>query len=136
MRSTLKVLLALLLIVAVVYFSVRIFYPQNQNPVTPKASTDVADTGLSVKIPQRVYENSKVTVSVEAGPGANCDLSYITPAGTLSEASGLGQTTAGSDGLCSWSWIVDRISRPGSGRVIIKIEGATETHFFEVRAGE
>jgi hypothetical protein len=59
-------------------------------------------------------------------------LSYITPAGTISETDGLGLTTADSDGICSWIWKIGEAKKKGAGRVIVTINGVSETHFIEV----
>ena len=99
-----------------------------QTPI-PK-STPENDFGVT--LPQRAYWNSKVTVSAEASPGMSCKLNYITPAGTISEANGLGHTIANANGVCSWTWIIGESKKKGSGRVIVTINGVSETHFFEV----
>ena len=97
--------------------------------------TVTLNEGFVVELPQRAYWNSRVTVSVEAPPGTNCELSYITPAGNLSETDGLGVTTANPNGLCKWTWKIDDSERKGSGRVIIRVGETSETHFIEIRSG-
>jgi len=62
--------------------------------------------------------------------GASCILSYSTPAGTESQAKGLGSKTAGANGLCSWSWEIGGSTNPGTGSITITAND--ETQFFDI----
>lgn len=62
---------------------------------------------------------STARVVVEARPGANCAISYRTPAGTVSVAQGLTPKTTDNEGQVAWSWNIGSSTRPGVGRVTV-----------------
>ena len=66
-----------------------------------------------------------VSLTAKTSAGADCSLSYFTPAGTNSVAQGLGRRTAGSDGYVSWSWFIGTNTRPGNGTVVVTCNGST-----------
>jgi hypothetical protein len=65
------------------------------------------------------------STSVQTTAGASCSISYVTPAGTTSKAQGLTTTTAGADGMASWSWNIGSTTRPGTGTVTVTCGGAS-----------
>jgi len=93
-------------------------------------STPQNDKGFTVTIPQKALHKNRVTVSVEAAPGTDCELTYISPLGDMSVM----DTITNTSGICSWTWRVDETRGKGSGRLIFTIEGVSETHFIEVRS--
>ncbi|MFN8533822.1 MAG: thermonuclease family protein [Dehalococcoidia bacterium] len=62
---------------------------------------------------------SRASVTVQTTPGAICDLDYTTPAGTRSQASGLGAKAADGAGLARWQWNIGPSTRPGTGSVVV-----------------
>ena len=92
-------------------------------------STPQNDEGFRVTIPQKALHKNKVTVSVEAATGTECELTYIAPSGDINKM----EAVADTDGICSWTWRVDETKGKGSGRLIFTIEGISETHFIEIR---
>jgi hypothetical protein len=70
---------------------------------------------------------------VQTIPGASCSIVYVTPAGTVSEAQGLGNKTAGENGRVSWSWKIGSNTRPGTGRVTVTCNGISATAQIQIR---
>ena len=106
-------------------------------PIVPPPPTVAipTETGFAVTIPQRGYMRSKTTISVEAVPGAVCELIFISSNGGHSNAEGLGLTTANEMGLCSWSFVIEEAERKYDARLLIYVDGVSETHFMEIRKG-
>jgi hypothetical protein len=84
------------------------------------------------QLPAEIKVGSDVTVSLQAPPGAVCLLEFYTPDGNRSTAKGLGQTVANSQGRCSWEWHVSGNTGAGGGRLVVSMNGITETHEVEV----
>ena len=93
-------------------------------------STPQIDEDFKVTIPQKALHKNKITVSVEAASGTECELTYISPSGDISYM----DAVADINGLCTWTWKVDETKGRGTGRLIFTIDGRSETHFIEVRA--
>jgi endonuclease YncB( thermonuclease family) len=89
---------------------------------TPVGAQDF--TVLSLSSP--VAAGSYASLSIQANPGSSCSLSYTTPAGTISQAKGLGGTAANSSGVCSWSWFIGSSTRPGTGSIKVTADGYTK----------
>jgi len=104
--------------------------------VSPTPQSLPTRVKFKVSLPQKAFTNSNVTVSVEAQPGTNCSITYISPTGETNEAEGLGGTTADESGMCTWTWRIGEIKQKGAGRVIISIGEISETHFIEIRPGD
>ena len=135
MRNVKKGLTHLLIACAITFLLLAVLHSQTQESALRNTSTAIESKGFVVDLPQRAYWNSNVTVSVEAAPSTSCELSYISPAGILSKADGLGYTTAGANGLCSWNWKIEETKRKGASRVIITVGDVSETHFIEIWSG-
>ena len=104
---------------------------QFTKPVPQNTPTAAENKGFVVNIPQKAFFKNYVFVSVEASPGTSCELTYISPSGDLGHM----DTTANTNGICSWRWKVDETKGKGDGRLIFTIEGISETHFIEIRSG-
>ena len=130
-----RVQLIIICTIIILLFTIFYVHGQEQKFISPNTLTVTVNEGFVVELPQIAYWNSKVAVSVEAQPGTRCKLSYINPAGNLTEADGLGVTIANTDGLCTWMWKIDEAGRKGSGRVIVRVGETSETHFIEIRSG-
>ncbi len=96
--------------------------PTNSTPPTP--TTTSAFTVLVLTSPVRVGENT--TVQIQTVAGASCFLSYTTPSGTDSQATGLGATTASANGVCSWTWNIGLKTNTGTGSLAITANGVTQ----------
>lgn len=79
-----------------------------------------------VSLASPVEPGSYATLTIQTQAGASCSLSYTTPAGTKSQAKGLGATVASSSGLCSWRWIIGSSTRPGTGTLKVTAGGYTK----------
>lgn len=106
-------------------------FQESLNVSTPTATKR---KGFIVKLPQKAFWNSILTVTVEAPYSTSCELSYISPSGSFSKAAGLGRTRANKSGVCMWSWKIDPSGKTGTGRLIVTIGGLSETHFVEIRS--
>jgi hypothetical protein len=67
------------------------------------------------------------SVTIQATPGAECSIRYITPHGTISRAAGLDNQLADSGGKASWTWKIGSKTEPGTGRVTVTCGGASAT---------
>jgi endonuclease YncB( thermonuclease family) len=81
---------------------------------------------LHLSSPVKVGESA--SASIRTMPGADCTLAYRTPAGTQSQARGLGNKVADLDGICRWTWTIGSSTRPGVGSVMIRAGGQSETY--------
>jgi hypothetical protein len=91
--------------------------------------TETPETGFILEIPQKALWRNYVHVSAEAAPGTTCELLYIPPSGATQELS----SVADENGKCTWRWKIEETDGKGNGRLIITIDGASETHFIEIR---
>jgi hypothetical protein len=60
-------------------------------------------------------------------------LSYITPAGTDSNAVGLGTTTADGNGVCTWKWNIGPKTKPGTGHLFVTVGDSHATFDIEIQ---
>jgi hypothetical protein len=67
------------------------------------------------------------SVTVQASPGAECFIRYVTPHGTISRAKGLETQTADADGRANWTWKIGSKTEPGTGSVTVISNGSTAT---------
>jgi endonuclease YncB( thermonuclease family) len=98
--------------------------PQTEMPETQ------AFTINSLTSPVKV--GTFASLEIQTSPNATCSLQYTTPAGTHSQAGGLGETGAGESGVCFWRWRIDSRTTPGSGILHITTQGVTETVAIEI----
>jgi len=125
MLNLVKAILALLILGLIATVALALIPSKTKTPPTPEE-----DVSFVVHIPQKALHRNMVTVSVETTPGTDCELSYISPSGDISKM----DTKADAIGVCSWTWKVDETKGKGSGRLIFKIGGMSETHFIEIRS--
>ena len=62
------------------------------------------------------------SVVAQAPPPAQCSIAYRTPAGTMSQAEGLGPSIADASGRVEWTWAIGTGSRTGTGNVTVRCE--------------
>jgi hypothetical protein len=89
---------------------------------TPTPTTTV--TFISV---QGGSPGATASVTVQTAANAGCSITYVTPKGTVSQAQGLGDKTAGGDGRVSWSWKIGTGTAPGTGSVTVTCNGVSAT---------
>lgn len=94
--------------------------PPPPPPAPPPESVPPASTG-GVTFTSVVGgpPGGHASASVSTAPGANCTISYVTPAGTHSTAQGLIPKTADATGSVSWTWNIGGNTRPGTGTVTV-----------------
>ena len=124
-------ILAVPLVIAISVFIIQIVLSgkqtASQTPITP---TDTPEASLIVQFPQKALWNNYFTVVAKAAPGTTCELLYVPPASESQEMS----SVADENGQCIWRWKIDESQGKGNGRLIITIDGKSETHFFEIRS--
>lgn len=94
----------------------------------PQPTQPPAITLVSLTSP--ISAGSDARLVIQTAPGAACFLSYVTPSGTDSTADGLGAMTADGSGICTWVWRISGSTNPGTGRLTVTTNGATQ--FFEI----
>jgi hypothetical protein len=125
-----KLLTALLLAVLITILVWAFLHGQtkySQPPITP---TIDSNTNFKLNIPQKALWRNYLVVSAKVDDGTSCRLIYIPPSGNKKAM----DVTADSDGLCKWQWKIEETDGKGSGRLIFTIDGASETHFIEIRS--
>lgn len=123
----LAVMLVLTLGISLIQVILREEQYASQTPVMPTGTPEVS---FHADIPQKALWQNYFYVSANAPPGTTCDLLYIPPAGESQEMS----SVANEDGQCKWRWKIDKSQGKGNGRLILTIDGRSETHFFEIRS--
>ncbi len=103
--------------------------PAVQSTTAPAQSGGTTGFQLA-QLTSPVARGGTATAKVQTAAGAACSLSYVTPHGTRSSAKGLGATTAGADGVCTWAWSIGSSTAPGTGTVTITVGGASQS--FEI----
>ncbi len=68
-----------------------------------------------------------VAITVQTRPGALCSISYVTPAGAVSQARGLTSRWADAEGRVSWVWSLSPHTRRGVGQVTVTCDGESRT---------
>jgi hypothetical protein len=66
-------------------------------------------------------------VLAKTNAGVTCSITYLTPAGTISQAQGLENKAADGNGEVAWSWKIGTNTRPGTGSIDVSCGGATAT---------
>lgn len=96
--------------------------PPTQAPAQPTAAPTQAPvpalTVVEFRSPVPAGGNARVVI--QTSPGAACYLTYYTPSGKVSEATGLGAATADGNGICAWEWKIGSQTNPGQGTVVIQ----------------
>jgi hypothetical protein len=72
------------------------------------------------------------SVTIQASPGTECSIQYVTPHGTVSRAKGLESQTTDSDGQASWTWKIGTHTEPGTGSVAVACNGESATTPIEI----
>jgi len=101
------------------------FTPESTSTLAPTNTASASDFTILV-LTSPVRAGSNATVRIQTVAGASCYLSYTTPSGTDSQAAGLGTTTAGSNGVCSWTWNISPKTNAGTGSLAITANGSTQ----------
>jgi hypothetical protein len=117
-----------LLLAILVVFLVGMFLWGDQQTYQP-ASTPTP-TSFKLSIPQKALWRNYLNISAEVSAGTSCRLTYIPPSGNKK----IMDATADSDGSCKWQWKIEEMDGKGPGRLIFTIDGASETHFIEIRS--
>ncbi len=129
-KNVLKFLAALLILTLSISLIQVISGGQPYAPQNPIVLTDTPEASFNVDIPQKALWQNYFNVSAEATPGTICELLYVPPAGESQEM----PSVANEDGQCGWRWKIEESQGKGNGRLIITIDGKSETHFFEIRS--
>lgn len=108
--------------------------PEPTATTAPLAPTDTLATSNTVEFLEvnGAVAGSSASVVVQTQPGASCRLSYTTPAGTDSEAEGLGDATADDSGIVRWNWIIGTNTSPGEGTVRVRCGDASASNAISI----
>lgn len=87
-------------------------------PATPATASGV--TFLSV---QGNTPGGAASVAVKGPRSAQCAITYTSPAGVVSAASGLGPKTTTTAGVATWNWTIESNTRTGTGTVLVQCGG-------------
>jgi hypothetical protein len=106
---------------------------QGRNPETLPTATPLLflDADYAVTIPDKALMKNYLTVSLETDPGTECKLTFIAPLGGMQEM----DTVADTNGVCEWRWKLEESYGKGHGRLIFTVNGVSDTHFIDIRAG-
>ena len=130
MTRKITIVLALLLLVVLIIF---LFKNKENTIVVQPLSTPTyptfEDADYAVTIPDKALIKNYLTVSLETTPGTICKLTFIPPSGNVREM----ETTAASNGQCTWRWKIEETDGKGHGRLIFTINGVSDTHFIDIR---
>lgn len=130
-NKSILVILFTLIVLTVSIFIVQMAWNEQENiSQTPATPTEPPQAEFVLQIPQKALWRNYVHVSAEAAPGTTCDLLYIPPSGNTQEIS----SVADENGKCTWRWKIEETDGKGNGRLIITIDGKSETHFIEIRS--
>jgi hypothetical protein len=106
---------------------------QERNSESLPTSTPVLflDADYAVNIPDKALIKNYLTVSLMTDPGTECKLTFIPPSGEMREM----ETVADANGVCEWRWKLEESYGKGHGRLIFTVNGVSDTHFIDIRAG-
>ncbi len=112
--------------------------PGTSQPVAPMPPPAVAPTSApTATIPAPTATTSAVTflsvqgnvaggaasAAIKGPPSAQCAITFTTPAGVVSTASGLGPKITTTSGLTVWNWTIDSNTRNGTGTLLVQCTG-------------
>ena len=101
------------------------FILKSTSTLAPTNTASASDFTILV-ITSPVSAGSNATVRIQTVAGTSCFLSYTTPAGTDSQAAGIGATTADAKGVCSWTWKIGPRTKAGTGSLAITANHSTQ----------
>ncbi|MGI8688386.1 MAG: hypothetical protein ACR2M3_07380 [Thermomicrobiales bacterium] len=93
--------------------------PTSSSPATTTAMV----SGVTFLSVQGSTPGGAASVAIKGPPSAQCAITFTTPAGAVSAASGLGPKTTTTAGLAVWSWTIDSSARSGTGTVLMQCSG-------------
>jgi hypothetical protein len=97
---------------------------------TPSPTCHVAGFRVLFR-PSVVVAGGEARYQIQTSPGETCNLQYIAPDGSLSQAKGTGTITAGRDGVCTWIWELG--TEDGLGTVRVTIDEIVQDYRIEIR---
>lgn len=110
----------------------RVIHQERNLESQPTATPLVfIDADYAVTIPDKALIKNYLTVSLEADPDTVCKLTFIAPSGEMREM----DTVADAGGVCEWRWKLEESYGKGHGRLIFTVNGVSDTHFIDIRAG-
>jgi hypothetical protein len=99
--------------------------PTRTNTPTPTETPTLSAAFELIRGTETVNAGGRATFTIRTLPGVGCSIAYTTPSGLQSSAEGLGNKSAGANGLCSWTWTIGTSTRAGNGRMTITANGLT-----------
>jgi hypothetical protein len=105
--------------------------PPAASPRAPTAPRSTSGQEL-VSLTSPVQRGAKARIAVRTAAGASCSIKVYYKSGP-STAKGLGPITAGTDGICAWSWTVGTNTTPGTWRIVVTTGDTTREYSFVVQ---
>ena len=100
---------------------------------TPTATlTGTAITQELVSLTSPISPGADATITVRTTSGVSCSIVVNYKSGP-SQAQGLDPKTAGSDGVCSWTWKVGTNTTPGTWSIVVTTGGIARMYTFVVQ---
>lgn len=107
--------------------------PSTATVASTAGTTGAAGAPTLLSLSSPVSVGASASAVVQTSPNAACVLSYRTPAGTVSQARGVGAATADGAGRAHWSWVIGTATRPGTGEITVTCASQTVRAPIEVR---
>ena len=107
--------------------------PAATTPTPPTTTAPASGTVSSAASPltfisvQGAAPGNKASAAIQGPPSSVCSLSFITPQGGVSGASGLGAKTTTSAGVAGWTWNIDSNAKTGTGTLTAQCGTVTAT---------
>ncbi len=90
---------------------------------TLAATTAATASGVTFLSVQGNTPGTAAMVAIKGPPSAQCAITFTTPAGVVSTASGLGTKATTTAGLTAWNFTIDSSARSGTGTVLVQCSG-------------
>ena len=90
--------------------------------VDPRVTATPAPLTIQVvEVTEAPRRGEQATVTIRTRPGVRCELRVFLFGPSTLPREGLAPTTAGDDGLCSWTWTVPEATVPGTWRYLVAV---------------
>ena len=96
-------------------------------PAGPTPAPNAAGLHLDIaRVTSPVKRGGSAALAAQTTPGAACRITVYFKSGP-SKAAGLGNTTAGANGACSWTWKIGSSTTPGVWRIVVVAQTGAQT---------
>jgi hypothetical protein len=85
-----------------------------------------------VAVSWNVYAGGEAFIKVRTLPGEKCAITFLDPHDQVSSAIGLVAQLADASGFCTWKWLVDSKTEPGTATITIQAAGVTQSFWIQI----